>query len=66
MYQHKNNLAEWFTQKYHIHELVYYEIFESFTEAITREKSLKWINRKRKIELIESMNPTWKDLSLDL
>jgi putative endonuclease len=64
--QHKSNLVEWFTQKYKIHTLVYYEIFETFTEALVREKVLKWIKRNKKIEIIESHNPTWKDLTFDL
>ncbi len=51
---------------YHVHTLVYYEVFEKFTEALVREKTLKCITRKRKIELIEQYNPQWKDLTYDL
>ena len=66
MHQHKNNLMQGFTKKYHIHMLVYYEIFDIFREALVREKSLKWITRKRKLELIENSNPEWKDMSAEI
>ena len=62
VYQHKNNLVEGFTQKYGIHKLVYYEIFKNIQDAITREKNIKKWKRKWKIELIEELNPNWKDL----
>ncbi len=66
MEQHKSWYIEGFTKKYHVHMLVYYEVFEQFTEALIREKVLKWITRKRKMELIENANPLWKDLSTTL
>ena len=62
VYQHKNNLVEGFTQKYGIHKLVDYEIFKNIQDAITREKNIKKWKRKWKIELIEELNPNWKDL----
>ena len=62
MEQHKNGYIEGFTKKYHIHTLVHYEIFEQFNEALIREKTLKWLTRKKKIEIIEDQNPQWKDL----
>ena len=62
VYEHKNNLVEGFTKKYHVHTLVYYEVFEDIEEAIKWEKRLKKWNRKWKIELIEKKNPNWDDL----
>lgn len=51
-----------FTAKYNLHKLVYFEQFQMIGDAIAREKQLKAGSRKKKIELIESMNPEWKDL----
>jgi putative endonuclease len=62
VYQHKNNLADGFTKKYGIHTLVYYECSGDMYSAISHEKQIKSGSRKKKIELIESMNPEWKDL----
>ncbi len=62
MEQHKNGYIDGFTKKYHVHMLVYYEVFECFTDALVREKALKWLTRKKKIEIIEIQNPQWKDL----
>ncbi|MFA6094749.1 MAG: GIY-YIG nuclease family protein [Candidatus Paceibacterota bacterium] len=62
VYEHKNNVIEGFTQKYNVHTLVYYEVGESMTRAIEREKQIKAGSRKKKIFLIESKNPEWKDL----
>jgi putative endonuclease len=53
-----------FTSKYKVHRLVYVEGFDSADEAIAREKQLKGWSRKRKIALIESLNPAMKDLSV--
>ncbi len=62
IYEHKNNITKGFTTKYNIKSLVYYEIFDSIEDAITREKQLKAGSRLKKTTLIESLNPTWKDL----
>jgi len=64
VYEHKNKLLEGFTKKYNITQLVYYEVTESVEAAIKREKQLKNWKRAWKIELIESMNKDWKDLSI--
>jgi len=66
IYEHKNNLTDGFTSKYNIKDLVYYEIFDTIENAIIREKQLKAGNRTKKITLIESFNPTWKDLYNEL
>lgn len=64
--EHKNELVDGFTKKYHVHKLVFYECFMEPQTAIAREKQLKkWI-RSKKNNLIESLNPTWEDLSLVL
>lgn len=51
-----------FTEKYKCHQLVYFEEFESINDAIYREKQLKKWSRKKKMKLILSMNPEWKEL----
>jgi len=66
VYEHKNDLAEGFTSKYLIHNLVYFEIAENVTSAISREKQLKKWNRAWKIALLEKKNPEWRDLYPDL
>jgi len=62
LYEHRNELIDGFTKKYHIHKLVYYEICTEPEAAIRREKQLKTWRREKKIALIEKMNPKWKDL----
>ncbi len=63
IYEHKNELLEGFTKKYHVHYLVYYEMYQNIKDAIAREKQLKGWTRIKKVNLIESMNPMWRDLS---
>lgn len=63
VYQHKNKLTKGFTSKYNINKLVYYEEFDYIDEAIAREKQIKSGLRKKKVELIESENQKWEDLS---
>ena len=64
VYEHKNHLiSDSFTARYNVSRLVYYEATPSVYAAISREKQLKSWNRMRKEKLIESMNPTWQDLS---
>ena len=62
IYQHKQNMVKGFTQKYHVHNLVYLEEYSDVNEAISREKNLKKWKRSWKIKLIETKNPEWKDL----
>jgi len=64
--QHKDKLVEGFTKKYNLNKLVYYEILEDVKVAIRREKQLKNWHRQWKINLIESVNPEWNDLSDDI
>ncbi len=63
VWEHKQGLVEGFTKNYDVHRLVHYECFPLPREAIQREKRLKKWNRAWKIELIESANPDWNDLS---
>ncbi len=62
-YQHKNKLVEGFTKKYNVTKLVYYKEFGTALEAIAEEKRIKGWTRQKKINLINSINPEWKDLS---
>ena len=62
VWQHKNKVVKSFTQKYNLTMLVYYEQQADAWHAKQREKRLKEWKRQWKIELIESMNPEWKDL----
>ncbi|MRT92635.1 GIY-YIG nuclease family protein [Ancylomarina sp. 16SWW S1-10-2] len=61
--QHKEKLdKKSFTARYNLSKLVYYEIFQTIGDAISREKQLKAGSRAKKIECIESINPNWQDL----
>src|SRR5687767_7785818 len=60
--QHSQGEVERFTQQYHIHILVHFELFPTMPDAITREKQLKKWNRAWKVRLIEEQNPVWSDL----
>ena len=62
IWQHKNDLAQGFTQQYVVHTLVYFELHASMSDAIGREKQLKAGSRMKKIALIEAGNPDWHDL----
>jgi putative endonuclease len=63
VYQHKNKIILGFTSKYNVNRLVYFEPGEDLRAAIARERQLKGWLRSKKIALIQSMNPQWKDLS---
>ena len=61
--QHKAGSFKGFSNKYRCHRSVYYERYDYIQAAIGREKQLKGFTRKKKIALIESVNPRWQDLS---
>ena len=61
VYEHKQKFAKGFTSKYNVDKLVYYEVFDDIYNAISREKQIKGGSRQKKIDLIHSRNPTWKD-----
>ena|SRR5271157_285102 len=63
--QHKEPEQEGFTARYNINRLVWYQIFGDIRDAIAREKQLKRWRREKKIQLIETSNPTWQDLSAE-
>lgn len=65
VYERKNKLIDGFTKKYNISKLVYFEVYTSIEDAFKREKQLKNWHRQWKINLIESSNKEWKDLSLE-
>lgn len=60
--QHKNKQTPGFSSRYNLDKLVYYEVFESVTEAIKREKQIKAGSRKDKLNLIKTTNPEFEDL----
>ena len=65
IYEHKQELVEGFTKRYHVNKLVYFETTTDVRSAIEHEKQLKGWLRSRKNALVESMNPEWRDLSED-
>lgn len=66
IWEHKSDVAAGFTQKYKVHQLVYFEQHQEILAAITREKQLKKWNRAWKLALIEKANPDWRDLWPDI
>lgn len=66
VWEHKNNVVEGFTKKYKVHMLVWYEVHETMESAIRREKAIKNWKRAWKLNVIEEMNPQWRDLYEDL
>ncbi len=63
LFEHQNQLLPGFTSRYGVKTLVWFEEHDLVTDAITREKSIKRWRRKWKLDLIESMNPDWDDIS---
>jgi putative endonuclease len=66
VWEHKNNLVQGFTRRYALHTLVWFEVHDDMLAAITREKAIKGWKRRWKLEVIEAMNPSWRDLYPDL
>ncbi len=62
VYEHKNKMVAGFTQKYNVDRLVYFEVCSGIVVAIEREKQIKGWSRKKKQDLINSLNPEWDDL----
>jgi len=65
VWEHKEKQIKGFTSRYKITKLVYYEIFEAAYDAIAREKQIKAGSRQKKLDLINNVNPEWKDLYKD-
>jgi len=66
VWEHKNHVVEGFTRRYGVNTLVWYEVHETMESAIRREKAIKNWKRVWKINVIELMNPQWRDLYVDL
>jgi putative endonuclease len=66
VYQHREALMPGFTARYGCKTLVWYERHDDMTGAIAREKQIKAGSRQRKLQLIEALNPEWRDLYADL
>jgi putative endonuclease len=62
VYQHKEGIVDGFSKKYQCKQRVYYEQFEDMITAIEREKQIKAGSGKKKLMMIESVNPEWRDL----
>ena len=65
VFEHKRKLVQGYTAKYDVTRLVYYEATANVLAALAREKQIKGWLRKKKVALIESANPGWRDLSHD-
>ena len=66
VYQHKEGTHKGFTKRYRVTKLVYFDEFSDIRDAIAREKQIKAGSRRKKLELINGMNPEWRDLYDDL
>ncbi len=62
IYEHKKGVIHGFTKKYHCKLLVFYELHQTMESAILREKQIKAGSREKKLQLIETINPSWTDL----
>ena len=60
--EHRSGLIPGYTQKYNCHKLVYFEEYSDVNEAISREKQLKKWSRSKKNDLVNKINPEWKEL----
>ena len=65
LYEHRQELVDGFTKRYHVHKLVYFEQTGRVEAALAREKQLKRWTRAKKNALVETLNPDWRDLSED-
>ncbi len=66
VWQHREKLVPGFTQRYNVFKLVFYEVTDDVNAAIAREKQIKAGTRQKKINLVELMNPEWRDLYEDI
>ncbi len=66
VWEHKNKQGGGFTKKFNVVNLVYYEVFEDPENATRREKQIKAGSRQKKIDLIDGMNPRWRDLDEEI
>ena len=66
VYEHEHMVKDGFTRRYLVDRLVYYEVTDDASSAIAREKEIKGWRRSKKIALVESRNPGWRDLSVEI
>jgi putative endonuclease len=66
IYEHRNKLVEGFTTRYNLTQLAYFEESSQVVDAIAREKQIKGWRRAKKIALVESVNPLWRDLGPEI
>ena len=66
VYEHREKVVPGFSKKYNVYKLVYYEMTESIESAILREKQIKGGSRQNKLDMINRMNPQWRDLYEEL
>ena len=66
VHEHKEKLVKGFSSKYNLDKLVFFEVTENIESAISREKQIKGGSRQKKIDLINNVNPDWKDLYPDI
>lgn len=66
VFQHKHGLIKGFSKKYSCKDLVYFEEYQDVSLAIAREKQIKNWRREKKENIIRNLNPSWKDLSLNI
>jgi putative endonuclease len=66
VYEHNNGLGSAFVKKYNVHKLIYYEVGDNIQSVLAREKQIKGGSRQKKINLIKSLNPEWKDLFAEI
>ena len=65
VYEHKHEVVDGFTKRYHVHKLVFYEAYGNVMDAIAGEKKLKGLLRSRKNAIVSAKNPEWIDLSAE-
>jgi predicted GIY-YIG superfamily endonuclease len=66
VWQHRTGVSGGFTKRHGCKTLVWYELHSTMHDAIAREKQIKGGSRKRKLALIQAVNPTWRDLFEEL
>ncbi len=64
--QHRSGTGSWFTTRYNADKLIYFEEYGQALEAIAREKQIKAGKRSKKVALVESVNPEWRDVTADI
>jgi putative endonuclease len=66
LYEHREGINKGFTRRYHVRQLMYYEMFDDALSAIQHEKQIKAGSRQKKLDLIKKMNPERRDLYEEL